>query len=112
MSAVEQLRRELIADVERLIAERDRLRNAAADLYREDIRESVRRFDAAVAERDAALASLAEERKRAALRDAVVEAAQAWRVARGNGINRTRDALQAAIDALEAGAAAGGEGGT
>lgn len=54
-------------------------------------------------------ASLAEERKRAALRDAVVEAARAWRTERNDAPFRQDGKLRlllAAVDALEAGAAA------
>jgi len=54
-----------------VLAEVDRLRDLADD-YMNDLATKIR-------ERDAALASLAEEREQTALRDAVVEAAQVWR---------------------------------
>jgi len=112
----------ITAERDRLRAELDRLMDATVIVQCD--------HPGLEAERDAALASLAEARERGswltaelanerikwreqtALRDAVVEAARAWRED-GDGdtvreILARTDALIAAVDALDAGAAAGG----
>jgi len=122
---------DVLARVASLTAERDRLR---AELDEEDwtLRKVRKRAYDLEVERDAALASLAAERVRAAAWQesalhharnlaaergqtarmrAVVEAAQAY-VRQGGGVGDNRATalrLVAAVDALDAGAATGGE---
>jgi len=108
-------------ELELLIAERDRLREELAGLdrvwasalatMRKLAQTREREVAIIVAERDAALASLTAERERTARMRAVVEAARAY-VRQGGGVGDNRALavrLLTAVDALDAGAATGGE---
>jgi len=117
-----KIRGELEAQVASLTAERDRLREAY-DLLRVERDQTAamvkahRKADEIIrAERDAALASLAAEREQTARMRTVVEAARAW-ASDGPSLDGWRipasgdhiEALLAAVAALDAGAATGGE---
>ena len=94
------------AEIAGLAAERDRLREELVEANGETMRWG-RLADKYEAERDAALASLAEEREKTARMQAVVDAAKTWRSTQAHGAKaewrRATWALIVAVDALDTG---------